>query len=165
MPNKPSTPDLSLIKPEKIPASTEGERLFAGELESYAEYDEEDEKRFNRRVRTAFLAREIAQIDTIVSERKIYANKIFCLVVYWLVGIAFFLVLQGFHVMGFNLADKTMLALIGGTTLNVVGIFAVVANFLFPKNGSPILTKDLSTSRGSRRAEPPSSRLRTKVGR
>jgi hypothetical protein len=33
----------------------------------------------------------------------------------------------------FNLSDTVILAAIGGTTVNVLGIFVVVVNYLFPK--------------------------------
>ncbi|MDP4360701.1 hypothetical protein QR510_29170, partial [Escherichia coli] len=41
----------------------------------------------------------------------------------------------------FDLDDKILLALIGGTTLNVLGIFTIVTNFLFPKSGASIFSQ------------------------
>jgi hypothetical protein len=82
-------------------------------------------------------------------ERKSYANKIFWLLACFLGG-AFFLLLvsalpksisvalqhvpQFTHVViDHGLYDGVLIALIGGTTANVIGLFAIVASYLFPK--------------------------------
>jgi hypothetical protein len=74
-----------------------------------------------------------------MAERKKYAGRIFCLLAIWLIGIFLLLLLQGFlspH-NWFNLDDKVIIAAIGGTTLNVIGIFIVVARYLFPQKPIP----------------------------
>jgi len=45
------------------------------------------------------------------------------------------LLLQGFGLRSweFKLSDTVMLAVIGSTTVNILGILYVVANYLFPK--------------------------------
>jgi len=45
------------------------------------------------------------------------------------------LLLQGFGLRSweFKLSDPVMLAVIGSTTVNILGILYVVANYLFPK--------------------------------
>lgn len=79
-------------------------------------------------------------------ERKTYADKSFKLVCTWITGVFFVLILQGFlsqtvefsvdgstfH-LSFKLPDSVLLAIVGGTTVSVIGIFLVVANYLFPK--------------------------------
>lgn len=50
-----------------------------------------------------------------------------------------FLLLDGLNFDYFKLNSDVMLALIGGTTVNVLGVFTIVANFLFPKNGHGIM--------------------------
>ena len=65
-------------------------------------------------------------------ERKTYANKIFKLICVWLLAVFGILVAQGSDC-GFELSDAVLLALIGGTTANVLGIFIIVAQYLFPK--------------------------------
>ena len=156
---KPPEIDLSLIGPLSVPAGDE-EQLYAKELETYSAYDKEDDLAYERRVRKAFHARELNQIDEIVQSRKTYANKIFNLVVGWLVGMGVVLLLSGFRCLGFDLDTKVLLALIGGTTLNVLGIFTIVANFLFPKNGHSIL----SQVHGSQ-AEQPKSTAKPRAAR
>ena len=73
------------------------------------------------------------------TERKIYADRIYNLVTGWLVFIAFIIFLNGFAIQGpgtftrtgINLSDDIILALIGGTTVNVLGLFFVVLKYLF----------------------------------
>ena len=70
-------------------------------------------------------------------ERKRYATRIFNLIAVWLFGIFFLLILAGFRPFGFHLGDTVLVSFIGGTTINVLGIFIVVAKYLFPsRNGS-----------------------------
>lgn len=67
--------------------------------------------------------------------RKTYARRIFHLIVYWLIADFILLLIQGFlgPINIFHLSDAVLLALIGGTTANVLGIFMVVVWYLFPK--------------------------------
>jgi len=80
-----------------------------------------------------------------IDERKIYASKAFTMLCCWLVGVFVVVLLQGFFATGptsslngfsspfFRLPDSVLLALLGGTTAGVISIFAIVANYLFPK--------------------------------
>ena len=92
---------------------------------------EEEEKLNNR------LLRERTQAETYgllqdIEERKAYASKIFKLICSWIGGVFFILVMSGFQ-LHFKLSDSVLIALVGGTTASVIGIFVVVANYLFPK--------------------------------
>ena len=73
-----------------------------------------------------------------LKERKDYAKKIYELIRWWLIGMFALLVAQGFlpETKWFNLGEAVIMAAIGGTTLNVLGIFIIVVNYLFPKRGS-----------------------------
>ncbi len=68
-----------------------------------------------------------------LKQRKEYANKIFYLIVVWLIVLLVILLLQGFGKTndGFSLSDSVLLAFIGGTTVNVLGIFVIVAKYIF----------------------------------
>jgi hypothetical protein len=71
-----------------------------------------------------------------IDERKKYAHRIFCLICLWLLSIFTILLLDGFgHFFGlsFSLPQGVLLAAIGSTTLNLLGIFYIVAHYLFPK--------------------------------
>jgi len=66
-----------------------------------------------------------------IQQRKEFGNKIYWLVVFWVIGILALLATQGFGAFEFNLSDKVLITLIGGTTLNVLGIFVIVAKYFF----------------------------------
>lgn len=76
---------------------------------------------------------EIRGTNQDTDERKKYAHRTFCLVCAWLAGIAGILILDGFHIGGYSLGDEVLMALIGGTTTGVVGVFLIVARYLFPR--------------------------------
>jgi hypothetical protein len=75
---------------------------------------------------------EIAGIEQDISERKKYAMRFFFLSCVWLVLVAALLLFQGFGLWHFRLGEPVILAAIGATTVNVLGILYVVANYLFP---------------------------------
>lgn len=90
-----------------------------------------------------------------IAARRVYARQIFALIIAWLSAIFLVLLLQGFssktatlflfHSLGsqwkmgsFQLSEPVLLALIGGTTASVLGLFAIVAKYFFPeKNKQP----------------------------
>jgi len=63
-------------------------------------------------------------------ERKKYAELIFNMSAWWLAFVAFVLVFSGLQKMIFP--EAVLLALIGTTTLNVLGLFYIVTKYLFP---------------------------------
>ena len=101
-------------------------------------YDsEESEKRQleNERLRleNERLRVELGSLKQDLYERKKYASLLFWLVAVWLSAIGMVLMLQGFRPWEFNLADTVLLMLIGTTTGSVIGVFLIVANYLFRK--------------------------------
>ena len=64
-----------------------------------------------------------------------YANKIFWLVCIWLACVIVGVLLAGFHAFGFSLSDKVLMTFIASTTINVLGLFAIVAKWMFQQNG------------------------------
>jgi len=68
-----------------------------------------------------------------IDERRKYAHRIFCLISTWLIAVFVLLAVQGFNLLSFRLSDSVLLAVVGSTTVNVLGIFYIVANYLFPK--------------------------------
>jgi len=75
---------------------------------------------------------EIANSKQDRDERKLYAGRIFTLICIWLGIITLIIIFQGFRFADFRLEQPVLLALIGSTTLNVVGIFVIVTRYLFP---------------------------------
>lgn len=67
-------------------------------------------------------------------ERKRYADLIFKLICYWLIAVFGLLLVQGQDWFHFELSNGVLLAVVGSTTANVLGIFWLVANYLFPRN-------------------------------
>lgn len=63
-----------------------------------------------------------------------YANKIFWLVCTWLGCVIIAVLLVGFELYGFKLSDKVLMTFIATTTLNVLGLFAIVAKWMFQQN-------------------------------
>ena len=77
-----------------------------------------------------------AEVDSCVSDtsaRKEYAKKIFGLTCIWVAAIYLLLLFQGFEYYGFKLSEKVLLAAIGSTTANIVGVFLIVTRYFFPK--------------------------------
>lgn len=67
-------------------------------------------------------------------ERRGYAYRIFCLIVVWLWGLAMIVMMDG--AMMLDISDKVLIGLITGTSVNVIGLMAIVAKYLFPKNNN-----------------------------
>jgi hypothetical protein len=76
---------------------------------------------------------ELRGLNQDIAERKKYATSFFILSCIWLLLVAAILLFQGFALAHFRLGEPVMLAAIGATTVNVLGILYVVANYLFPK--------------------------------
>jgi hypothetical protein len=67
----------------------------------------------------------------LLGHRRWYALGIFLLVILWLVGIFLLLVWQGFTWRGFHLSDSVLLAAIGSTTANIIGVLLIIVKFIF----------------------------------
>jgi len=81
------------------------------------------------------LARLRAELDSVnqdMAERKKYAGHVFWMCACWLSAILLLLIASGIGV-HFKLSDKVLLAAIGSTTTNILGVFYIVARYLFPK--------------------------------
>jgi hypothetical protein len=76
---------------------------------------------------------EIASFTQDTGERKKYAKNIFILTCAWVAGIYIILLFQGFGLSGFKLSDSVLLAAIGSTTANIIGVFLIVTRYFFPK--------------------------------
>lgn len=62
-----------------------------------------------------------------------WGKKLFPLCAGWLVSVVVILMLEGFHVRGFHLENSVLIAFIGTTTADVLGLGYIVVNYLFPK--------------------------------
>ncbi|UVE66936.1 hypothetical protein L2Y90_07440 [Burkholderia pyrrocinia] len=152
MPDKLDELDYIEFEASSLPKTGKAsDKMYDEEVREYEHASADDpDPLFDKKVRLAFHQRELRQIDDLIKARTTYADKIYGLVVRWLICIAVLLLLQGFHIFSFSLPEKVLLALIGGTTLNVIGIFTIVANFLFAKGASTLMMKMKSLRRASR---------------
>jgi hypothetical protein len=80
-----------------------------------------------------------AELDSFrqdTGERKKYAKNIFILTCIWVSGIYILMLFEGFGGLwhwAFKLSEPIMLAAIGSTTANIVGVFLIVARYFFQK--------------------------------
>src|SRR5438477_9102855 len=68
-----------------------------------------------------------------VGHRDKWAKRLFPVCAGWLLAVVLVLVLQGFHIGHFNLDNSVLIAFIGTTTADVLGLGYIVVNYLFPK--------------------------------
>ena len=67
-----------------------------------------------------------------IAMRKEYADKTFALVCLYMICV-FILIILACTPADFNMSDNVLMVLLGTTTVNVIGLFAIVMNYLFPK--------------------------------
>lgn len=86
----------------------------------------------------AYKDKLLRDMDSLHDLRKEYADKIFCLIKNWCLGVGALLLLEGFGAVDgwFDLPDVALTTLVGATTASVLGILAIVIAFLFPKDHS-----------------------------
>jgi hypothetical protein len=63
-----------------------------------------------------------------------WARKLFPLCAGWLIAVVVVMGLEGFHLWGFHLDNSVVIAFIGTTTADVLGLGYIVVNYLFPKS-------------------------------
>ena len=88
----------------------------------------------------------LIEAQSMFKERRRYALWLFGLSVIWLIVILAFLLFAAIKTMfgiDFELSDTVLVALITTTTINVLGLFYIVARWLFP---SKIMTHTPSTN-------------------
>ena len=130
MPLHDEPADLEVIQEEPV-------ALPDIEAQALARADAED---FDKRAREETLRRlkhENKQLKQDRRERRRYARQFFYLACSWVLFLATLLVFQGFQayssISPFLLSDNVLIAVMGSTTVNVLGILYVVATYLFPK--------------------------------
>jgi hypothetical protein len=53
----------------------------------------------------------------------------------WILAVIVILFYQGLKAWGFNLSDKVLITLLTTTSVNVLGLFLIALNYLYPKHG------------------------------
>lgn len=113
--------DLATVKPDISDSAP-------ADSETKARYDDE-----TRSLEFAHLREAVKSLKQDREQRKTYGNRLFKLVVVWLCVVAIILILAGFKIGQFELPTSVLATLIGGATASVIGLFAIVATYLFPK--------------------------------
>jgi len=121
----PDDPDsgLTAIRPPDVPASDEKAVLEDDALDLYREGK----------------LLELEDLAQNLKLRRKFARRVFLLTSLWLAVVVVIILLAGFRATykshQFQLADSVLLALIGSTTANILGIFVIVVHYLFPQRG------------------------------
>lgn len=79
------------------------------------------------------LTAKVASLKQDIKLRKMFAWAGYWMNIGWLVAILVILFLAGFHRWFFTLPDSVLLALIGTTTTNVLGVLYIIMRYLFPE--------------------------------
>lgn len=106
------------------------------DISDSAPADSETKDRYDDETRSLEFARfreEYKSLKQDREERKTYGDRLFRLIVAWLGVAAIILILAGFKICQFELPTTVLATLIGGATASVIGLFAIVATYLFPK--------------------------------
>jgi hypothetical protein len=96
-------------------------KVISNEPDTQSKLELDDER---RKLENAGLAQDI-------TARRKYAFRVFLLVIGWIIGIYLLLVFQGFGFRSFHLSDNILLAAIGSTTANIIGILLIIVKYLF----------------------------------
>ena len=67
-----------------------------------------------------------------ISMRKVYASIIFAFVFLYMIAVFVIIFMSGFN-NSFDMDNSILITLLGTTTANVLGLFAIVVNYIFPK--------------------------------
>lgn len=79
----------------------------------------------------AHLANEAFRRD--MMDRGKWGSRVFWLLAFWLLALVGVMILQGFQLHGFRLDKSIIITFITTTTVNVLSLGYIVANYLFPK--------------------------------
>lgn len=114
--SKPNVKDVKKVILESVPSEPEPD--VRGDLE-------------REHLEIERLKTELNSLKDDITARKVYAGLIYLLVIMWLGFILWIVVATGSG--WYKLSDTVLVALITTTTLNVLGLFLVVTQYLFPK--------------------------------
>jgi hypothetical protein len=117
-------PELSAIAEPSIPDPASGTAVAECEK---LDLDAQAKTESVRRLRF-----ENKQIKQDRKERRKYAHRIFCLICVWLGAVGLMIILQGFGALRFRLEATVVVTIVTTTTASVLGVFLIVANYLFP---------------------------------
>lgn len=118
------------LDPEQIVASQEG-------IEPAAKAEEQRLTAAGKKEISAAVSMTLENVSDAkdINARETYAFRLFVVAVAWIIGVFVVILCQGFLSHGlkpiFSLSDTVLIAFIGGTTVNVLGLLAIVVRYLF----------------------------------
>ena len=126
-------PDLSRLQELSPEVTAQYARdLFEAELEAL-ERDQALLRVADAEKLTAKQREEIEDLRQDRGQRKLFSLLIFGLISLWLTAVLIIVSFDGASAETFNLSKTVLTTLIGSTTGSVLGLFLVVARYLFPK--------------------------------
>lgn len=106
----------------------EKEADFSSDEVSYLQAKEELRK---AKIQNDILEESLNKLKQDRGQRKDYASMIFDFMCWYLGAVFFIIMLNGMTMVNFYVSDDIILALLGTTTIEVIGTFAFVARYLF----------------------------------
>ena len=97
-----------------------------------AAYDEIEKRKREAEARHLEIQNESDTQDR--DQRKDFAERIFSFAAIYMLGVFFMLFISGTETTNFTLSDNVLITLLGTTTANVIGVFAIVVTYLFSRN-------------------------------
>jgi len=116
--------EITEVAPLEIAAARHNDPLFAAEKEAL-----ESER---LKIQVDRLQDELEEARDLHGLRKTYTGRLFWLIVVWLGIVVVFVALTGAWKARFSLSDAVLIAFITSTTLSVLGLFVLVAKWLYP---------------------------------
>jgi hypothetical protein len=142
--------EVSGVKEGKVEAEESQESLPETEITISQDklndllVDKEDLEIENKKLQQRQFANQIQEASDLHEIRKEYTNKLFFLTLSWLFVVGMFVFLTGMKLwrfndpsckencFGFSLPENVLIAFITSTTATVIGIFIIVARWMFP---------------------------------
>lgn len=124
--------DLSKIITEVAEQEQVESITTSAELEPDFELDLEEHK---LEFRVACLQHDFLELQANHLLRLSYTSRIYWMVIGWLACVVACIGFSGFGAYGFKLSDAVLIAFLSTTTVNVIGLFVLVAKWMYPTGG------------------------------
>jgi hypothetical protein len=129
-PVKKSLADLTKLF-EGIELVAKSQAQDAAEPDPLALVGEEDLETERVAAEIEHLHEDVRQTKLVNKARMVVLTCLFVLISLWIVSVMTLMAISGWHVWGFQLSDKVLITYISSTTVSVLGLFTVAANWLF----------------------------------
>jgi len=121
-------PDLA----EEIQRGAQAEVSTAEANPSLVAAEIEHLKAEQLRLKNKRLTDELQEAKELHKYRKRYTSRLFWIIVLWLIAVNTYVILTATRKSSFDLPESVLIAFITSTTVAVIGLFVIVAKWLFP---------------------------------